>query len=399
MNYHDMSSTLCKIGKKYGGSNPSPINNDVNYRGHLPYTMFYNGLFENKKNDNLKIAEIGLTDDNSLVMLKEYFKNADIYKVDYKELTNADTTVKAFAKLNTLFDIIIEGAIHKFEDQIKVIENAYSYLNPGGILIIEDIFKSYNEKWYVNRLKPILEEFQDYYFVEIDCSDKNSAPAPAHTAIEKTNDKLLVLIKNGGPPIFENTNKITIITPSYRVENLLNIKNSINFKYVEEWIIVYDGSKITNNPNLFKNQEDDKIKEYVYLGQGSSGNPQRNYALTKLTNKDAILYYLDDDNIINPNIYTLLNIVEKNKMYTFNQYNPTSQYSENNILKGNTICVRHIDTAMVIIPYQLCKDIQWIPDNYFADGYYIQDCYAINKNNHIFVDNLLSYYNSMLYST
>lgn len=50
---------------------------------------------------------------------------------------------------------------------------------------------------------------------------------------------------------------------------------------------------------------------------------------------------------------------------------------------------------MVIIPYQLCKDIQWIFDNYFADGFYIQDCYANNKNNHIFVDNELCYYNSM----
>ena len=286
-----------------------------------------------------------------------------------------------------MFDIIIEGTPHKFEDQITVIENVHNYLKPGGVLIIEDIFKSYNEKWYINRLNPILEQFQDYYFVKIDHSNKNSTV--------KNNDKLLVLIKNGAPPIFENENKITIITPSYRVDNLLNVKNSINFKYVEQWIIVYDGSKITNNPYLFKNQENDKIKEYVYFGQGSSGNPQRNYALSKLSNKDTSIYYLDDDNVINPNIYSLLNIMEKNKMYTFNQYNPTSPYSEKNILKGNNICVRHIDTAMVIIPYQLCKDIQWIFDNYFADGFYIQDCYANNKNNHIFVDNELCYYNSM----
>jgi hypothetical protein len=104
---------------------------------------------------------------------------------------------------------------------------------------------------------------------------------------------------------------------------------------------------------------------------------------------------LDDDNVINPNIYSLLNIMEKNKMYTFNQYNPTSPCSEKNILKGNNICVRHIDTAMVIIPYNLCNNITWIPDDYVADGYYIQDCYANNKNNHIFVDAELCYYNSM----
>ncbi len=37
-------------------------------------------------------------------------------------------------------------------------------------------------------------------------------------------------------------NKITIITPSYRIENLPKIAKTIDFNYVDEWIIVYDGS-------------------------------------------------------------------------------------------------------------------------------------------------------------
>lgn len=406
LNYHNISSELCDIWTRHSAKEQSQILNK-NDRNCHPYTLFYNGLFTNKKNDNLTIAEFGITNGAPLLMWREYFKNANIYGFEYNtelitnfktqydnkritleqlDLTNKNSISTAFSETNTLFDIIIEGTLHKFEDQINFIENVYKYLQPGGVLIIEDIFKSYNEKWYINRLNPILEHFQDFCFIEFQDSNKN---------ITGKNNKLLLLVKSGEPAIFENENKITIITPSYRVENLLNVKNSINFKYVEEWIIVYDGSKITDNPNLFKGQENDKIKEYVYLGNGSSGNPQRNYALSKLTNTNTSLYYLDDDNIINPNIYTLLNIMEKNKMYTFNQYNPTSIYSEKNILKGDTICVKHIDTAMVIIPYDLCKDIRWIFDNYFADGFYIQDCYAKNMNNHIFVDNELSYYNSM----
>ena len=43
-------------------------------------------------------------------------------------------------------------------------------------------------------------------------------------------------------------NKLTIITPSYRVNNLTDIKKSINFEYIDEWIIVYDGNKIGSNP-------------------------------------------------------------------------------------------------------------------------------------------------------
>ena len=29
------------------------------------------------------------------------------------------------------------------------------------------------------------------------------------------------------------------------------------------------------------------MKEYVYKGEGISGNPQRNYALTKITNSNT----------------------------------------------------------------------------------------------------------------
>ncbi len=64
--------------------------------------------------------------------------------------------------------------------------------------------------------------------------------------------------------------KITIITPSYRIHNLNKINESINFEYVEEWIIVYDGNKIETIPYIFK--QNNKIKEYIYKCSGVSGN-------------------------------------------------------------------------------------------------------------------------------
>jgi hypothetical protein len=93
---------------------------------------------------------------------------------------------------------------------------------------------------------------------------------------------------------------------------------------------------------------------------------------------------LDDDNLVHSNLFQLLNIIENDKIYTFNQINR---------IDGNNICVGGIDTAMVIIPYNLCKNVRWIIDKYEADGYYIQECYNNNKNIHIFVDNDLCYYN------
>jgi predicted O-methyltransferase YrrM len=401
VNYKSNSSELCEIGKKYDTDKSSQRNNGTNSKYCHPYTLFYDDIFKNNKYQNLKIAELGILEGGSLLMWKEYFPNSEIYGFEYNNnlinkfkqkfnndritlsninVTSKDSIVNSFSELNILYDIIIEDTTHQFEDQIKVIENTYQYLKPGGILIIENIFKSYNEIDYINRLNPILHNFQDYYFIELDHVNKNSTGWD--------NDKLFVLIKGGAEPIFKSKNKLTIITPSHRVNNLLEIKKSINFEYIEEWIIVYDGSKINDNPQLFKNQENNKIKEYIYKCEngGISGNPQRNYALSKITNLDALIYYLDDDNIVHPNLYRLLNIISDNKIYTFNQCNR---------INGDNININCIDTAMFIIPYNLCKNINWILDKYNADGYYIKECYDTNKNIHVYIDNNLCYYNKI----
>ena len=63
-------------------------------------------------------------------------------------------------------------------------------------------------------------------------------------------------------------NKFTIITPSYRANNLLEIRISIHFESVDEWIIVYDGNKIESNPHVFQEKvtklKNMYIKEKVY---------------------------------------------------------------------------------------------------------------------------------------
>jgi predicted O-methyltransferase YrrM len=402
IDYKSNTSELCKIGQKYDTDKSSQRNNVTNSRHCHPYTLFYESLFRSRKNENLKIAELGILEGSSLLMWKEYFTNSEIYGFEYNDnlinnfkrqfnneritlkninVTDAESIIRAFNELDIMYDIIIDDTTHQFEDQIRVIENTYQYLKPGGILIIEDVFKSYNENDYINRLSPILHNFQDYYFIELDHVNRNSTGW--------NNDKLFILIKGGDEPIFKNMNKITIITPSYRTNNLLTIYNSINFDYVDEWIIVYDGSKIQDNPYIFKNYNNDKIKEYLYRGEGISGNPQRNYALSKIDNPNALLYYLDDDNIIHPNLYKLLNIIDNTKLYTFNQI------TSNQKVNGNNIFIGGIDTAMILIPYNLCKDIRWIFDKYEADGYYIMECYKQNKDKHIFLSNFMSYYNKL----
>lgn len=410
IDYKSNKTELCEIGRKYDTDKSSQRDNITNSRHSHPYTLFYHSLFKNKRDDKIKIAELGILEGSSILMWREYFKNAEIYGFDnnetfinnFKEKYDNNRIIlntinvkdrvnisKVFEKLNQEYDIIIEDTTHQFNDQINVIENVYKYLKPGGILIIEDIFKLYNENDYINKLKNmnLLQHFQDMYFISLDHVNRNSTGW--------NNDKLFILVKSGAEPIFKSNNKITIITPSYRTNNLIKLKNSINFNYINEWIIVYDGSKIKTNPYIFKDDPinvNNKIKEFLHNGDGISGNPQRNYALdiiessnTQSENKETtFLYYLDDDNLIHPNLYKLLNIIEGNKIYTFNQTNR---------IKGNDINVGKIDTAMVLIDSNLCKNIRWIKDIYSADGYYIKECYEKNIDKHIYVNNDLCYYN------
>jgi glycosyltransferase involved in cell wall biosynthesis len=190
--------------------------------------------------------------------------------------------------------------------------------------------------------------------------------------------------------------KITIITPSIRPHNLLKIKESINFDYVNEWIIVYDETKIKENPNIFSNEKNDKIKEYVYKGPGRSGNPQRNYAIDNIQNPDTYLYFLDDDNIIHPELYKLLHDIQDNKIYTFDQKRPKDVFPYKEYLEGNKVELFCIDSAMFLVDYNLCKNIRWEPHKYNSDGIYIMECYSLNRDNWIYVDKLLSYYNYII---
>jgi predicted O-methyltransferase YrrM len=402
INYKSNSSELCEIGKKYDTDKSSQRNNVSDSRHCYPYTLFYDSMFKKKKDENLKIAELGILYGGSLLMWKEYFTNSQIYGFDCNndlindfeqnfnndritlsniDVTNKNSIINAFSELNELYDIIIEDSTHVFEDQIRVIENVYEYLKPGGVLIIEDIFKSYNENDYINRLAPILQHFQDYFFIEFDHNNRNSTGL--------NNDKLFILIKGGNEPIFKNTNKLTIITPSYRVHLLKEIEKNMNFEYIDEWIIVYDGSKITDNPKIFENQGNNKIKEYIHTDlTGVGGNPQRNYGLNRIANPNALVHFLDDDNIVHPNMYNLMKIIDNSKLYTFNQPNRVYGY-------GDDVRIWRIDTAMYIIPYKIYTNERWITDMLDADGRYIVECYNKNKDIHIFVDNDLCYYNKL----
>ena len=345
----------------------------------------FNSFFENYKEGSYNIAVLGIINDHILSTCGEYFLNSQIHCF---KSNNISQQIKYLHKNSLNFDIILINTSN-FIDQIETICNCYNYLKPGGLLLIENIDVNISENTYINNSNHILSEYQNYYFVTM------NQPNPENIS------KFFVLIKNGADPIFQkynqNKNKITIITPCYRINNLQKLKDSIDFDYVDEWLIVYDGSKITENPRLFENDlSREKIREFIFRDDnGTSGNPQRNFALKLVTKEDTYIYYLDDDNIIHPDLYKLLDIIEDNKIYSFNQKRPIDVFPYVDLLKGNEIELFKIDTAMFLIDYRLCKNINWILDKYNADGYYIKECYEKNRHLHIYVDNELSYYNKI----
>jgi len=183
-----------------------------------------------------------------------------------------------------------------------------------------------------------------------------------------------------------NKGKVSIITPCSRPNNISIMLESMDFNYINEWIIVYDEKKVSE----FTPLDNPKIKQYIYKDlEGTYGNLQRNYGLSKLEHND-FLYFLDDDNVVHPDLYKLLDNIIYNKIYTFNNI------SKEGIIRihGNTIKEHCIDTSMYLIDLSLpgVKDIRWV-NKYSADGIYILENYKLHPDKWIYINNMSSYYN------
>jgi hypothetical protein len=186
-------------------------------------------------------------------------------------------------------------------------------------------------------------------------------------------------------PIQANqTNTLTIITPCCRQQNIPILYNSIQFDKIDTWIIVYDTSRGRSYSKLYDGHP--QIVEVDCDGVGLAGHPQRNYGINMVD--DGFIYFLDDDNIIHPNFWSIVGQLNSNHFYTFNQ-----QRTADTILRGNKIRLRHIDTAMFIVHKQHIKHITWITDQYDADGIFISQIHNHNYGAHIYVNKIGCYYN------
>jgi hypothetical protein len=111
----------------------------------------------------LKFGEVGILNGASIRMWKDYFQNASFHAFDIsiqsllnvKSIPNVITYLVDETNVHGIvdcleeatsdgvrFDILLEDASHQLNHQLHFLKDAIQYVRPGGLLIIEDIFRA-----------------------------------------------------------------------------------------------------------------------------------------------------------------------------------------------------------------------------------------------------------------
>lgn len=174
---------------------------------------------------------------------------------------------------------------------------------------------------------------------------------------------------------------IQIITPCSRPENLSLMKDSVPSEC--NWTIVYDNS-VTEKPEI----DSATILHSPYTG--SSGNPNRNYALDTIEFSDTDwIYILDDDNIIHPDWYNTVKDLNDDHL---------NMIIWGQVWKNNTVrldpphspSVGNIDTSCYMVRGRVMKTLRYQMD-YVADGIMARDAHTYG--NVSVLNEYLGYYN------
>lgn len=190
------------------GADKSPFN-PVAHRH--PYTPFYTMLFEARRTQPLRFCEIGVAGGASVQMWAKYFSpsaelfffdrdmnflhnarsfgipNASFYPMD---VSDADSINEAFTELTgsgPTLDVILDDSSHDLGHQKTLIPEALKYLKPGGILLIEDVFRNIPNSEYYEIIEPLRDQLGFFAFFQVEHANRFS---PGWD-----NDKILMLVK------------------------------------------------------------------------------------------------------------------------------------------------------------------------------------------------------------
>ncbi|MDB4413285.1 class I SAM-dependent methyltransferase [Pirellulaceae bacterium] len=157
---------LCHMMTKHGSDKGTQ---------HHNYTLFYDHIFKDRREEPLNVLEIGIGSNNrgipsnmtgipnyspgaSIRAWKEYFPNAELWAcdidkdiidfpdkritgfyMDQRDISGTYDTFYEGSLKDVEFDIIIDDGLHHFETNINVMYTLLPKLRKGGWYIIEDI--------------------------------------------------------------------------------------------------------------------------------------------------------------------------------------------------------------------------------------------------------------------
>lgn len=186
--------------------------------------------------------------------------------------------------------------------------------------------------------------------------------------------------------------KLNIVTACSRPENLYtmlpDIEECASLIDNVEWHIVFDLSCC--EPVYVPG-----AKTYgISLPESRYGMGQRNLALDKID--DGWVYFLDDDNLINPELCTrimsALREDRSKRAFAFHQ-----SLAGNNVRYANpkNMRVGYVDMAQVCIMRDFIGDARFELPKYEADGIFIERLYNHNPSAWGFIDKVLCFYNAL----
>jgi len=182
--------------------------------------------------------------------------------------------------------------------------------------------------------------------------------------------------------------KINIVTPLSRPENLPAIAKSLTSSHPIRWWIVVDHNSPPKSPEI-KLPPNVEVEIHISPYTAIAGHGHRNWVLQQL-GKDCNewFYSVDDDNILHPGFLDQLAMIQTPGI-TVEQIHKDGSPR----LKANLVILNHIDTAQFAFRVNIRKNMWFKPDRYDADGLFISELYAQNPGNFTIINKPLSYYN------
>jgi hypothetical protein len=173
---------LCTILKKFGSDKCSDWHN---------YSTFYDFIFSEDREKDLKIFEVEIYGGSSVRSWKEYFKNSQIYCGDVNRnfFVNEDRIKSFFCDQDnresilemweneTLkdiqFDVIVDDGKHEYIPNINFLDNSYHKLKEGGIFIIEDLTRFTFDR-FGEQIEALRQRLMPSYIDLISISNENN---------------------------------------------------------------------------------------------------------------------------------------------------------------------------------------------------------------------------------